>query len=127
MKGLRGKSRTTSVLLVDDQPEVRRVLRRLLERSGHYAVAEAGSGSDALELVHEQPPDAVILDLSMPHMSGLSVIPQVHARSPRTRVLVLSSHHGMEQEILALGASAFLPKTSPPKKVLATLAAVLER
>jgi DNA-binding NarL/FixJ family response regulator len=58
-------------------------------------------------------------------MSGISLISRVLTCAPGTKILVLSGHDGMEEEILAMGADAFLPKTSPQKLVLATLARVL--
>ena len=119
------RTKTSTVLVVDDQPEVRGVLRRILERTGRYAIAEAEGALEALDVLRDHPPDAMILDLSMPQISGLSIIPEVLACAPRTRIVVLSSHHGMEREIVALGADAFLPKTASRKQVLATLAAVL--
>ena len=119
------RTSTSTVLIVDDQPEVRTVLRRLLERTNIYATAEAGGAEEALELLRINPPDAMILDISMPQMSGISVIPEVLSCAPRTRILVMSSHDSMEKEILALGADAFLPKTASPKRVLAALASVL--
>ena len=119
------RSTPATILVVDDQPEVREVLRRLLEKSGRYATADAGGAEEALDVLRVRPPDALILDISMPQMSGLSVIPEVLSCSPTTRILVMSSHQGMEKEILALGADAFLPKTASPRKVLAVLASVL--
>ena len=118
-------SRTSTVLVVDDQPEVRAVLLRLLEKAHLYDTAEADGAEEALDLLRIDPPDAMILDISMPHMSGLSVIPEVLSCAPRTRILVMSSHDSMEKEILALGADAFLPKTASPRKILAALASVL--
>ena len=118
-------SKTSSVLVVDDQPEVRAVILRVLEKAHVYDTVEADGAEEALDLLRVDPPDAMILDISMPHMSGLSVIPEVLSCAPRTRILVMSSHDSMEKEILALGADAFLPKTASPGKILATLASVL--
>jgi CheY-like chemotaxis protein len=117
--------RDSTILIIDDQQEVRAVLRRILERAGRYAVAEVSGASEALEVLGTQPPDAVLLDISMPRMSGISLITQVLTRTPGTKILVLSSHEDMEEEILAMGAHAFLPKTTPQKSVLATLERVL--
>lgn len=121
----RFRSGTATILVVDDQPEVRAVLRRMLEKTQMYSTAEAKGAEEALDLLRIHPPDAMILDISMPQMTGLSVIPEALSCAPRTRILVLSSHESMEKEILALGADAFLPKTASPKRVLAALASVL--
>lgn len=114
-----------SILVVDDQPEVRGVLRHILERKGGYAIAEAGGAEEALGIIRSYPPDALLLDISMPGTSGLSVISAVREISTAIKILVLSSHFGMEDEVIALGADAFLPKTSPPKVVLRKLAELL--
>lgn len=116
---------SVTVLLVDDVPEVRKVLARILERTGRYMLAEAESAREAMMIVADDPPDAMILDISMPWRSGLTVIPEVRAAAPSTKIVVLSSHYAMEAEVLAMGADAFLAKNAPPKKILATIAAVL--
>lgn len=109
------------LLIVDDQPEVRKVLLHVFERDGRFAIAEAGDGAEALSLIEVEPPDVVILDISMPTMNGLTVIPQLLELSPASKIIVLSSHSGMEQDVIAMGAHAFLPKTSKPKVLLATV------
>jgi DNA-binding NarL/FixJ family response regulator len=111
--------------VVDDLPEVRTVLARVLSGSGRYAVAETESALGAMQILVTDPPDAMILDISMPERSGLSVISDAHSVAPDTKIVVMSSHEGMEQEVLAMGAHAFLPKTASPKLLLKTLAAVL--
>jgi CheY-like chemotaxis protein len=111
--------------VVDDVPEVRTVLARVLSATGLYRIAEAESARGAIEILVNDPPDAMILDIAMPERSGLTIIRQVRAAAPNIKILVLSSHEGMEQEVLAMGAHAFLPKTTPPKLLLATLADIL--
>lgn len=114
-----------SILLVDDQPEVRTALRHILARDPSYEIVEASNVSEALTIAETDPPDAVILDISMPGGPGFTMIPALRSQSPGTKILVLSSHHGMDEEIRAMGADAFLPKTAVPKVVLGTLAGIL--
>lgn len=123
--GQRKDEKQRTVLVVDDQPEVRKVLRHILEREGSYAVAEAPDAAEALAISRQDAPDAVILDISMPGGPGFMVISALRAMSAHTKVLVLSSHYAMDEEILAMGADAFLPKTAAPKMVLSTLAGIL--
>lgn len=104
---------------------MRRVICRILEREGSYAIAEAEDGEEAIRLIRDAPPHAVILDISMPGVTGLGVISSVREISSDIKIIVLSSLYGMEKEILSLGADAFLPKTAPPKKVLGTLEQLL--
>lgn len=118
---MRSVERTVTVLIVDDQSAVRDVLRRILDKAGRYAVAEAANVSEALTVLAEAPPDAVLLDISMPGGPGLTVISALRRRGADTKILVLSSHSEMEREVLAMGAHAFLPKTTPSHDVLATL------
>lgn len=66
------------VLVVDDMPETRRLMRRVLER-GRFRVAEAGTGEDALKVIATARPEVVVLDLRLPGMSGLDVARAVRA------------------------------------------------
>ena len=110
-----------SVLVVDDQPEVRKALRMVLEKAGGYAVTEAAEGEEAVTLARESSPNAVLLDISMPGTSGIAAIPRLLEASPKTKIVVLSSHYGMGEEVLAMGAHAFLNKTTRPKELVKTL------
>lgn len=65
---------TREVLIVDDHPEARRLLRRILNAHGEYEIREAASGREALTLAGERPPDLMILDLMMPGMDGFAVL-----------------------------------------------------
>ena len=66
------------ILVVDDMPETRRLMRRVLERAG-LAVIEAGTGEDGLAAIRAETPDAVVLDLRLPGMSGFDVARAVRA------------------------------------------------
>lgn len=118
-------SKTRTILIVDDQSAVRDVLRRILERAGHYAIAEASNVKEALAVIGKTPPEAIILDISMPGGPGSSIISALRRIHAETKVLVLSSHHQMKKKMLAMGADAFLPKTTPSKQVLETLARII--
>ena len=63
----------TNVLIIDDEPKNRQLLRRFLAASGDYAIREAGSGEQGLAAARESPPDLVILDVMMPGMDGYEV------------------------------------------------------
>jgi CheY-like chemotaxis protein len=70
-----GRESPRRVLIIDDTPEDRQLLRRVLESAPHsYTVIEAAGGLEGLEMIHETPPDIVILDLMMPEMDGLSIL-----------------------------------------------------
>lgn len=122
---MRDQVKTRTVLIVDDQPAIREVLHRILDKVGRYAIAEAESVADAIEVMGDDPPDAVVLDISMPGGPGFLLIKVLREMRASTKILVLSSHHAMKAEVIAMGADAFLPKTTPSKRVLATLEEML--
>jgi CheY-like chemotaxis protein len=78
---------------VEDEPQVRESVRRLLESQG-YNVLEAGSGEDALQLYDRNPAriDLVVTDVSMPGMSGYDLVHRLRSRSPGLRVLFMSGY-----------------------------------
>ncbi|MBV8981121.1 MAG: response regulator [Acidimicrobiia bacterium] len=88
-----GKSRgKVRVLLVDDLPDIRLVMRLLLEADGRAeVVGEAVDGNEAVRLAAELHPDAVVLDLRMPGMDGVSALPLIRDASPGTVVVALSA------------------------------------
>jgi signal transduction histidine kinase len=117
-----------SVLLVDDVPELRRLLRHVLEWSERFAVvAEADNGLDAIKLTEEHRPDLVLLDVSMPVMDGMQALPRIRAASPSTRVVVLSGFEAerLAESAMAEGASAYLEKGIPPALLVSQLLAVV--
>lgn len=67
------------VAIVDDMPDARRLIRRILQAQGDYTIFEAASGQEALELARRESPDLIILDLMMPEMDGFTVLDQLKA------------------------------------------------
>src|SRR3989475_4844426 len=80
-------------LVVDDEPRLRRVLVRLLEGEG-FICQEAGSGTEALELMRHEPVPLVISDLRMPQMDGVTLLREVISRWPDTAVIVVTAVAG---------------------------------
>ena len=102
-----------TVLLVDDHALVRKGVRGFLETQPDIqVVAEAGTGQEAVRLASEYAPDVVLMDLLMPGMDGVETTRQLLTRSPRTRVIVLTSYHEDEQIFPAIrvGALSYLLK-----------------
>jgi len=86
-------SQSFSVLVADDAEDERRLLRRVLERSGRFTVvAEAADGIEAVTGASALRPALVLLDLDMPRLDGMSALPLIVAQVPTTRVVVLSGH-----------------------------------
>jgi len=105
----------TRVLLVDDHALVRAGIRALIDTlDGVEVVAEAGNGREALQQVEKFAPDLVLLDLTMPEMSGFEVLEQIVQRSPQVRVIILTMHEAREYAIqaMSLGAAGFIPKSA---------------
>ncbi len=100
-----GKAQGT-VLLVDDERSIRESLRMILEFEG-YKVEEAASGSEALTRVAERAPDAVVLDIKMPEMDGLSVLSAFRERGYDMPVLIISGHADVETAVDATRRGAF--------------------
>jgi DNA-binding NarL/FixJ family response regulator len=102
-----------SIVLVDDHPIMRNGLRASLATAAEFQiVAETGDGLDAVRLAEQQQPDVLILDLMLPGLGGLDVLPIVRVRSPKTRVVVFSMLAAEEYVLTALrhGAMGYVLK-----------------
>lgn len=93
------------VLIVDDDPIVRRLVRLTLTDEG-YDVAVAEDGEEAIRLASETPPDVIVLDLEMPRLDGRAAFRELRERGVRAPILVLSANgaHAAKQELSAEGA-----------------------
>jgi DNA-binding NarL/FixJ family response regulator len=107
------------ILLVDDHPITRNALAALLTQHGFTVVGEAGDGEAAIELARSLDPQLVLLDLSMPGMSGLEALPRIRQAAPGCEVVVLTAS-GTEENLLAAirgGAAGYLLKSEPPERI----------
>jgi DNA-binding NarL/FixJ family response regulator len=112
------------VVLADDTPEYRQLLRIILEQDGRFeVVGEAADGQEAVRVTRQELPDAIVLDLAMPVMDGLQAIPLLLSCSPETTIVVLSgfARGQLDREALALGAKAYVEKGEAFSKIIATL------
>ncbi len=119
-----------TILLVEDEDTLRRVMKDLLEQEG-YTICEARDGSEALEQVDRHNPDLVLLDLNLPNVDGYSVLAELRSR-PATRdlpIVVLSARGDEDNEVRVLraGATDFLTKPFRPRALAARLEATLAR
>jgi two-component system KDP operon response regulator KdpE len=116
-----------AVLVIDDEAQLRRLLRLTLEESG-YVVREADTGQQALEEVGRVTPDAIILDLGLPDLSGVDVLARLRRRCAAP-VLILSvfGQEGSKIAGLDAGADDYLTKAFGDGELLARLRALLRR
>jgi DNA-binding NarL/FixJ family response regulator len=102
-------------LLADDHALVRAGIKALLTRiQGVEVIAEAGNGQEALRLLKDLQPDVVLLDITMPGLSGLEVLAESKKQFPDLRVIILTVHDAAEYAMRALraGADGYLPKSA---------------
>ncbi len=112
------------LLIADDHAVVREGLKRILSETPDLVVAgEAGDGQEALDRVRAEAWDMVLLDISLPGMSGLDVLKQLRRERPRLPVLVLSIYPEDQYavRVLKAGASGYLTKDSAPDQLIAAI------
>ena len=116
----------TSVVLADDQELVRSGLRMVLEARGVEVLGEAADGRQAIELVEQQAPDVVLMDIRMPVLDGIAATRELVSRGAGSRVLVLTTYDLDEYVYGALraGAAGFLLKATPPERLVAGIETV---
>jgi two-component system response regulator MprA len=116
------------VLVVDDEPAVRRALERAL-RLENYEVAFAADGEEALDALASSPADAVILDILMPRLDGLEVCRRMRKAGDRTPVLMLTARDAIDDRVegLDVGADDYLVKPFALRELQARLRALLRR
>ncbi len=117
------------VLLAEDHTIVRQGLRSILDgREGIQVVGEAKDGREAVEKAQQLQPDIVLMDLSMPLLSGLEATRQIKSQCPQIEVLVLTMHADEEYvfQILQAGASGYLLKQSAVGELVTAIQVVYE-
>jgi DNA-binding NarL/FixJ family response regulator len=118
----------TRVLIADDHAMVRRGLRLILDAEPDLkVVAEAGDGSQALELAGENALDLAVLDVAMPRMTGLQAAAELSRRRPELRLLMISMYDNEQYlyEALKAGASGYVLKTAADRDLVAACRATM--
>jgi DNA-binding NarL/FixJ family response regulator len=116
------------VLLADDHTLVRAGIRALLEKlPGVEVSGEAGDGREVLDLIQAQPPDVVLMDISMPGLNGLQALARITRDFPQVRVIILSMHPNDEYVLVALksGALGYLLKRAATAELPVALRTVV--
>jgi len=114
------------LLVVEDDPEMRDLLKKVLEKAGHQ-VAAAGNGLEALALLPQQSFDLVVTDMRMPLGGGLSLLEAIPTASPGTPVIIVTAFGDRDSRIRAiqLGAAAFISKPLRMAELTAAVQAAL--
>lgn len=115
------------ILVVDDEPQIRRVMRTALVANG-YEAFEARTGEEALEMLREANPDLILLDMNMPGMGGMSACREIRGLSDAA-IIVLSVREGENDKIKALdaGADDYITKPFSVNELMARIRANLRR
>ena len=122
------KDNPPSILVIDDDPDMRQVLSDFLQRSG-YRVVEAANGQEGIFAAESEPIDAVILDKEMPGMSGLDVLSFFRRLRPRLPIIFITAFGGRddEDESRRRGAWLYIEKPFRVAAVIEAVQSVLER
>ena len=116
------------ILLADDHAVLRSGLRLLLTGTNEYVVVgEASSGNETLSLAEQLQPDLILLDLSMPVLGGLDVLPALRKLIPSARILILTMHDDPQylRQALKHGASGYVLKKAADAELLSAMSSVL--
>ena len=117
------------LVLVDDHDVVRTSLKTYLEsHKGFRVVGEANNGEAALQVILDNQPDVVVMDITMPGMSGLDATKRIKVSSPNCKVLALTVHNDKQYffEMLSVGAVGYLTKQAAAEELIAAIQAVAE-
>jgi len=111
------------VLVADDQELVRRLLGHVLAEAGHEVVASVGDGREAFLRTRELHPDAIVLDLGMPHLDGIAALRLLRDTDPDVRIIVHTAYDDpdLAGELHQAGSTAVVVKSADPAPLLAAV------
>jgi two-component system chemotaxis response regulator CheY len=119
---------TGSVLLVDDEPHIRKFIGLLLKQFSDPRLIEAANGEEALEIYARERPDLVLLDLNMPKLGGIETLRKLRELDPDSIVVMLTSLATRQviEEAAALGAVNYIRKDTPKEEITKALRTTIE-
>jgi two-component system response regulator YesN len=117
------ETRTIRIIVAEDNRDLQSMMRMTLEVAGFKVVGQAYDGRESLELVRELQPDILVLDLHMPEVGGLEVLPEIHTIAPHCKVVIHSAIAAMfiTESALRAGAVAYIEKGVSPRSIVAHL------
>ena len=112
-----------SVLVVDDDREIRASLRKLLTEEGFDVVGEAADGPSAVALVRSHVPEVVMMDMRMPRLDGIDATQLIRAEHPEVQVVVFTAYgdEAIRREAQSMGVHSYLVKGCPPGVIFGAL------
>lgn len=118
---------SAAILIVDDEPNIRRMLAALLRHEG-YSITEAASAAEAQQRMEDVEADVVLLDLALPDVTGLDLLQAIHTRWPLAPIIMMSGRASLTDAVQAtkLGAFHFIEKPLTPEAVLLTVKGALD-
>ena len=117
-----------TVLIVDDEPHIRKYIGLILRKLGNPTILEAGNGQEAIDVFAQHNPDLVLMDVNMPLMDGLQALERISAEHPDAIVVMLTSlatRHVVER-CLELGAVNFVRKDTPKETMAKVIADTID-
>jgi two-component system NarL family response regulator len=116
------------ILVADDHPVVREGLASILKAKDIKVIGEAGDGEEACRLYDQLSPDILVLDLRMPKKDGLQVVTELMSRTPKPRIIVMTTYEGEEdvRRALRAGAKGYVLKGTKRDRILETVRKVYE-
>jgi two-component system, NarL family, response regulator NreC len=121
--------KTLRILIADDHEVVRAGARALIENEAGWEVCgTVGNGRDAVTAANELKPNIVVLDMTMPELSGLEALRQIKLASPKTEVLVFSGHHSEQvvAQVFDAGAKSYIRKADAGRHLVAAIRSLAE-
>ena len=114
---------TGMILLVDDEPHIRKYVTLILRQIGTPIIVEAGNGEDAIAAYKRENPDLVLLDVNMPKMDGIEALKKLKEIDPNCVVIMLTSLANREtiEQALELGAANYIRKDTPKDEIAKAL------
>lgn len=114
-------------MIVDDHPFIRSTVKMILNSEKFEVVAEAGNGSDAVQLAREHKPELILLDISMPKLDGLTVLGRLSAVNPVAKIIVLTSlcPTFYSRRCMNAGAAAYVSKTDDLSELVRAISVVM--
>ena len=111
------------VLIVDDAPVVRLLLKSILEKNGFEVVAEAGNGNEALDRYKDSSPDVVTMDITMPEANGIEGVKMILAHDPNAKIVMITAIDQRKYllEAIKAGAADYIVKPFEDNRVITAL------